>query len=139
MRSTAEGAEQGDGWSTLRISEWLEQDRSRGHLYCVDIDQSHLDLAVNVLRDKHLLNGCQTFMRQDSVDYLNVMEHIDFAFLDTSDDLEHGLAEFKAVEYKGAKVIVMDDIPTKAVLAIAYAVDKGWKVRLEGRLAVMRR
>jgi hypothetical protein len=139
MRSTHPDAEAGDGWSTLRIAEWLYKTQG-GHLWCIDMDQSHIDLAIKAIRDKKALSGEITFICKESLMALDMIHfNIDFAFLDTSDNLEHGLSEFKAVESKGAKVVVMDDIPTKATLAIAYAIDKGWKVTLEGRLAVMRR
>jgi predicted O-methyltransferase YrrM len=138
LRAVNPDSEAGDGWSTLRIVEWLG-DSSKGHLWSVDIDPQHLEVAINVLRERSLLDGRVTFMCEESVDALNNMHHIDFAYLDTSDGLNHGLAEFQAAEASGARVIVMDDIATKAALAINYAVDHGWKCTLEDRLAVMRR
>ena len=73
------------------------------------------------------------------MDELGKIDRTDAAYLDTSDDLEHGLAEFRIAEARGAELILMDDFDTKARLAVEHAVKSGWRVSREGRLTAVSR
>lgn len=134
-RSKHPGAEESDGWSTLFIAKWL-QDNIVVPFYSIEIDPNNIDCAIQMLKDDSVV---VQFLLGDSVFCLSGLSHFDFAFLDTLDDLDHGLEEFKMCELRGASLVVMDDYETKARKACEYASTSGWKVKRTGRLTIMTR
>lgn len=136
VRSMADGAEQGDGWSTLHIARWMKE-HSGTWLFSMELNPENIQLCKQAILDAGLDNPFIHFYQGDSVGLLSAFNYpIHFAYLDTSDDLEHGLAEFRACESKGCKHIVMDDWAAKAQLADFYAKAKGYKVEYRDRFTV---
>lgn len=135
LRAINDDSEEGDGWSTLHIASWIA-----AHPDCKFIS---IDINPESLKLARLFLGSHarfvTFLRGESWRVLGNFYNIDFAFLDTSDDPENGLSEFKAAEKCGAKMIVMDDYGVKTPLAEVYAKENGWQVSTNGRLVVMRK
>jgi hypothetical protein len=139
LRSDESGAEEGDGWSTLHIARWIEC-HCDSCFISYEQDFQHIRVAKKVLLARNLLLFAN-FCRGDSVACLEAADYsIDFAYLDSSDNLPHALAEFEAVEARGARIIVMDDRQTKCLLAMEYAREGGrWKIEERARLTVFRR
>lgn len=135
LRGKSENSEEGDGWSTLHVARWIAT-RPANRFISIDLDPVNLKTAREFLGS---YAQYVSFLRGESVRLLDSIFNVDFAFLDTSDDPEHGLAEFKAAEEKGARMIVMDDVGVKTPLAEKYASENGWNVVIDGRLAIMRR
>jgi len=130
--------EAADGWSTLYLAKWVEA-HPDCKFFSADSNGDHIQVAVNKLQSEGIKMPFPMFYLGESVGFLVCIEHIDFAYLDSCDGWEHGLAEFKAAESKGARLIVMDDYISKAVTAAGYAVSAGWDVKQEGRFTVMRK
>lgn len=137
MRDLSTISEYGDGWSTLYICRWLAK-----HSDCtfdsVDLNANAIELAHMALEAENLAKYC-TFHLQDSLKYLAAQSWIDFAFLDSCDGLQHGLDEFRLAASAGTKLIIMDDVQTKAMWAVKEARELGWNVSFEDRYAVIRR
>lgn len=137
LRSTKPEAEEGDGWSTKYITEWLKRTyngKPHPKLISIDMNFESVKTAESFVDSSEVI-----FVPLESVAALERFALIDFAFLDTSDDLNHGLSEFRVAESKGAQVIVMDDFETKAARAFRYAEQNGWHAKRNGRLAIMKR
>lgn len=137
FRDLAVSAEWGDGWSTLRIAQWVEK-HPGCDFHSVDLSANSIDLAHAALEAEGVSKYC-TFHLQDSIKFLNSMTWVDFAFLDSCDGLQHGLDEFRLAVSAGAKMIVMDDFQTKAVLAVREAQKLGWDYEQIDRYSVLRR
>lgn len=137
MRDLGTVAEYSDGWSTLWISRWVAKHQDSTFDSC-DLSANAIELAHMALEAEDLAKFC-TFHCQDSLKWLAAQTWMDFAFLDSSDGLEHGRAEFRLAASAGARLIVMDDINTKAMFAIKEAQQFGWDVTYSGRYAVLRR
>lgn len=137
MRSTSPGAEEGDGWSTMEFAKWIKA-HPGSIFFTMDLDPK---LAEAEIKKAGLDSYDLNFYTGESVGLLQMFNFgIDFAYLDTSDDLQHGLEEFKLCEAKGAKRIVMDDRLTKCLSAMEYALNsQRWTVRFAGRFTVMDR
>lgn len=138
IRSIDPPVEDADGWSTLHLTRWVsEHEGSR--LHSIEIHPDNIIKAGRILGEKGI-TGCYEFHNGESLEELAKFEHMDFAYLDTSDDLDHGLAEFKIAEEKGALMIVMDDREVKGLKALAYAKESGnWDVEERARQVIMRR
>jgi len=130
--------EEADGWSTLYFARWIKE-HPESKFFSADNDIEHIHIALNKLESEGIKSPFPMFYFGESVEFLNSIGHIDFAYLDSCDGWEHGLAEFQAAESKGAKLIVMDDYISKVVTAAEYAASHGWDVKQEGRFTVMRR
>ncbi len=137
MRDLALSAEWGDGWSTLRIAQWVSK-HADCDFHTVDLSANSIDLAHAALEAEGVAKFC-TFHLQDSIKFLNAQTWIDFAFLDSCDGLQHGLDEFRLAMSAGAKMIVMDDYQTKAAWAIKEAQKLGWTYEQVERYSVLRR
>lgn len=138
LRAMNADSEEGDGWSTLHIARWVKEHPLQIFV-SVELNPESVSVCCKKL-EMERLSYCVGFVHGDSAAVLRSFARpIDFAFLDTSDDPEHGLAEFKAAEEKGARMIVMDDVGVKTPLAEKYASENGWNVVINGRLAIMRR
>lgn len=136
-RDTPEG-ERDDGWSTLHFAKWAEANGSQ--FFSVDDNREHIQTAGTVLARYGIKPEFPMFTYGESVSFLSGFGgSIDLAYLDSCDGWDHGLAEFKAAEAKGAQIIVMDDYVGKVVSAASYAKREGWDVQQEGRFTVMRR
>jgi len=138
VRALNPDSPEGDGWSTFYIAGWASN-----HPDCrftsYELNPRHIETASKLLRDTSL-HPFVHFVEGDSVAMLGTAGHVDFAYLDTSDDLEHGLAEFQICEAKDARMIVMDDRETKCLLALKYAKESGrWEIEEQSRLTVFRR
>jgi predicted O-methyltransferase YrrM len=137
MRDLALAAEWGDGWSTLRIAQWVAK-HPECDFHTVDLSANAIDLAHNALEAEGVAQFC-AFHLQDSIRFLNAQTWIDFAFLDSCDGLQHGLDEFRLAVSAGSKLIVMDDYQTKAAWAVQEAKKLGWHVEQVDRYSVLRR
>lgn len=137
MRDLALSAEYGDGWSTLRIAQWVSK-HPECDFHTVDLSANAIDLAHAALEAEGVSKYC-TFHLQDSIKFLNSLTWVDFAFLDSCDGLQHGLDEFRLAVSAGAKMIVMDDYQTKAAWAVVEGKKLGWNVEQVDRYSVFRR
>lgn len=136
LRRDSAGDEISDGWSTLYFAQWCA--KNGGHLTSIDVDQSHIDIASSML-ERAGLSEHVTFVCRESVEGMKQLGLVDFAYLDTSDDLVHGRMEFQEAERLGARLIIMDDHDSKVVFAEKYAIENGWSVEQDGRFTIMRR
>lgn len=137
MRDLSLDSEFSDGWSTLYIARWVKN-HPECDFHSVDLSANSIELAHTALEAEGLAKFC-TFHLQDSIKFLGNQTWIDFAFLDSSDGLEHGLQEFRLAVSAGASLIMMDDIQTKAAWAVKEARKFGWDVSYASRYAVLRR
>jgi predicted O-methyltransferase YrrM len=112
-----------DGWSTFYFAKWVAE-HPGSSLATIDIDQINIDHCKLFLK-RFGLEKNPTFITGDSVETLNSWSHghIDVLYLDSSDDQNHGLEEFKAGYYRNPKpkVIIMDDFVSKAAKAVEFA------------------
>lgn len=139
LRRPTETDHQNDGWSTLYLAKWTEAHPGT-KFFSVDMDGTHIRIASEILHAHGVLPQFPMFTCGESVQFLAQFGGlIDFAYLDSSDGWEHGLAEFQQAEAKGATLIVMDDYIGKVVSAQKYAQANGWKVKQEGRFTAMRK
>jgi hypothetical protein len=140
IRSIDPPSEDSDGWSTLHLAQWAMA-HTGSEFHSMELHPDNVIKGGRILGEHGIpSNGAVRIYQTESVDGLKQLAHIDFAYLDTSDDLAHGLAEFQAAEEKGARTIVMDDRETKCLAAIAYARESGrWDVQERARLTIMRR
>ena len=136
-RDLALSAEWGDGWSTQSIARWVEA-HPECDFHSVDLSANSIDLAHAALEAEGLAKFC-TFHLQDSIKFLSDLTWCDFAFLDSSDGLQHGLDEFRLAVSAGAKLIIMDDYSSKAAWAVKLAKELGWDVSFVDRYSVLRR
>ena len=138
IRSIDPPVEDSDGWSSLHIARWVAAHPDT-KFHSIELHPDNIVKAGRLMGESNVAAGVE-FHQGESVDELGKLDLIDFAYLDTSDDLAHGLAEFKVAEAKGALMITMDDRDTKCLAAIAYAKESGrWGVDDSGRTVVMRR
>jgi hypothetical protein len=140
IRSIDPPAEDSDGWSSLYLARWVTEHEG-SELHSFELFADNITKAGRILGEKGLrADGAIHFHQGDSAELLPSLDRIDFAYLDTSDDWDHGLAEFQAAEEKGAQIIVMDDRELKCMKAIPYAKENGkWDVQERARLTIMRR
>lgn len=136
MRDLSMVSEYSDGWSTLAIARWCKTHNASFH--SVDLNIGAIELAHSALEAEGLSQFCE-FHCQDSLKYLAAQTWIDFAFLDSCDGLAHGAEEFRLAASAGAKLIVLDDIPTKGAWAVKQARDLGWDVSFSDRYGALRR
>lgn len=140
IRNTTEESRFGDGWSTLNW-EWFAK-QTDSSVYVVDIDESHLEKAKEVVPESEYV----TYKQQDSIEFLkNFHRKIDFLFLDSYDYCgdeenvrkchEHQLNEVKAVwdKLNDRCLILIDDVFNeqwngKGKLSIPYLLENGFKV-----------
>lgn len=138
IRSIDPPVEDSDGWSSLHIARWVAAHPGT-KFHSFELHPDNIIKAGRLMGESGVASDVE-FHQGDSVDGLKELSNIDFAYLDTSDDLTHGLAEFQVAEEKGARMITMDDRETKCLAAIAYAKESGrWTVDESGRTMVMRR
>jgi hypothetical protein len=139
IRSIDPPVEDSDGWSTLHIARWVAS-HPGSFLHSIELHPDNVIKAGRILGEKGIPADLFDFYQGESVDGLQQLDRIDFAYLDTSDDLAHGLAEFEIAEEKNAQMIVMDDRETKGLAALAYAKQSGrWDVEERARQVIMRR
>lgn len=137
MRDLALDSEWTDGWSTLRIAQWVSK-HPDCDFHSVDLSVNSIDIAHAALEAEGVAKFC-AFHLQDSIKFLNSQTWIDFAFLDSCDGLEHGIQEWRLAASAGAKMIVMDDFQTKSILAVREAQKLGWSYEQVDRYSVLRR
>lgn len=131
---------QSDGHSTLYLADWARWMRMGGrtiHLHSIDRD---ISVADKVLRD-HGLRHEVSLSKGDAADILLTFPEIHFAYLDTFNDEDAILEQFKIVEERMASggVVVIDDYdpdPTNhhkqnGRKAVPYAREKGYPVLLD--------
>lgn len=140
IRSIDPPSEDSDGWSSLHLGQWVSE-HPGSILHSIELDPDNIIKAGRILGEHGLpCHQLVIFHQGESVEELGRLDHIDFAYLDTTMDFEHGLAEFKTAEEKGAQTIVMDDREVKGLFALAYAKESGrWDVEERARQVIMRR
>lgn len=84
--------------STLNIIEHLVAPTD-GHLYSLDIDSERISLCRRQL-SKRGLERYVDFLCGDSVEMISTIppDHVNFVWLDSSEDSKHAMAEFKGVQ-----------------------------------------
>lgn len=135
IRSLRERPE--DGFSTVYLAR-IAQARD-GMLYSIDLDQWHLNIAGQAVRERSL-ESWASFIQGDGPSVLELFgQRIDFLYLDGPDDPEVTLAAFQSAEYWLAynAVVCLDDCHTynnnlmgKGSLAIPYAMSQGWNLEV---------
>ncbi len=139
LRDTRPSAAFSDGWSTYYLARFAKE---TGSLFTsIELFKAGIETCWNFLFT-YGLDRQVNFVCEDSIHVLNNFPNLapaDFYLLDSCDGLEHGLAEFKAASAHKPKMIVMDDIATKAAMAIQYAKDSGsWNLEYVDRYVVFR-
>lgn len=136
IRNTKPEYADGDGWSTLHLAEW-----GLGDIFSIDLDVS---ICREFLTERGLIDRVH-LMQGSSLDNLIHFSDIDLAYLDSANDAELILAEFKLVETRMAKggIVVIDDVlmddreVVKGHLVVPYARQK-YQVELKNRMAIVR-
>lgn len=106
IRNTGGIYQKGDGWSTLHIAQWIKQSLHKHQFYSVDLDTS---VAQPFIISKGLGKYVK-FRQTDSRNYLNNFPYkIDFCYLDSANDPDLILAEFKIAATKTDHIIIVDD------------------------------
>jgi predicted O-methyltransferase YrrM len=133
----------GDGHSTHLIAQWIKA--NGGNFFSIDLDTS---VAKKYLTELNLINWVQ-LIQMNSVNFLNKLKQdgvkLNLAYLDSANDPDLILAEFKIVESMMTPegIIIIDDcIPDhpellKGNAAIPYAKSQGYKVNLKARQGVI--
>lgn len=125
----------GDGWSTFWIAKWVSQ--NGGSFTSIDLDTQP---AYNFLLRRGLHKHV-TLKRGSSLDILPTIDFAHLILLDSANDADLVLAEFKLVESK-AKIIIIDDVimdsqeVVKGHKVVPYAKEK-YHVEIKDRLAIV--
>jgi glycosyltransferase involved in cell wall biosynthesis len=138
LRDPSPEARLGDGWSTYTIAQALsDRDVPGSKLYSVDISPECIDVAKRTVPSE--LHPWVSWVCGDAAQILRALpvERIDLLYLDSSDDPNQILEEFRSAQNKLAphSVIVIDDTGPrqagaegKGTLAIPEARRQGWHV-----------
>lgn len=135
-----------NGAATIVFGHWAKLNGAK--LHSVDISPESVAIARKAVAERGLQDTV-TIHLDDSLNFLHKFEEpVDFLYLDSydySDDPEiqrksqqHHLEEFKRIEDRLGRnsLVLIDDcaLPNggKGKLAIAYMLEKGWKIAHEG-------
>lgn len=94
IRRTDPQYEQGDGHSTLYIAQWMRDNEVEGEFHSIDLETRIADSWLKAFD----LRGYVNLVKGNSLDVLKTAPNvITFAYLDSANDAELTLAEFKTV------------------------------------------
>lgn len=108
IRNTNPEYRVGDGWSTYYIAQWVA-DNPPVRFLSIDLDVS---VMTRFMRNQGLIDYV-TPVQSDSVAFLSTFRQpIDFLLLDSANDADVILNEFRAAESKlvAGSVVVIDDV-----------------------------
>lgn len=138
-----------EGASTLYLARWCQQ--SNRKFISIDVEKDYLENARQLVTEQGL--SADFILGDGTATIASLSVPIGLLYLDGSNDPNETLLQFKAAETKlttGA-VVAIDDVQQvesylagKGELAIPYARERGWEVRLVTtepgfRMAVLRR
>ena len=127
---------EGCGWSTLYFAKWCSE-HPGSHVISVELNPEHIAICDSVLQANQVAQFWSPRCGESVKLIKQVDSPIDFAYLDSYDDVEHGFAEFLACEEKGVPFVVMDDFRSKCLMAYAYSLGKGYKVERNHRFTII--
>lgn len=122
LRDTEPSAAFSDGWSTLYLAKYAHE--SKSSFISIEMEAANIEKCGTFLKDFGLFRDV-LFTCEQSPEALEEDFPADFYLLDSCDGLEHGLAEFVAALKHKPKIIVMDDLDTKARKAVEFADEVG--------------
>lgn len=142
IRNTDEIYKEGDGWSTYYICRYLKESNYNHKFYSIDLDVS---ISRKFLTEQGLVEYVN-LLAEHSVTALSSFRHIDLAYLDSANNAELILMEFKRVENSLSKsgVVIVDDVIMDSELivkghkVVPYATEKGFTVEIKNRQAIIR-
>ena len=113
-----------DGWSTFYFSKWVNENPG-SKLTSVEINPINIEYGKLFIKRFNFSQNPE-YITADSVAAIQGMaEHPDVFYLDSCDDLDHGLAEFQAALEHHPRLIIMDDLVSKAAKAVDFAKAQG--------------
>lgn len=144
IRFTAKEYVEGDGHSTYFIAKFLSTSDFNHTFYSIDLNTS---VAEKYLESNGLAKYV-SFLKGDSLELLaeigSMVSVVDLAYLDSKNDAQHILNEFKLVEKVMSNgVVIIDDVNLqspelkKGDLAVPYA-RKRYEVEVLTRQAVIK-
>jgi len=131
IRRTDDRGRRGDGHSTEYIARWVKQD-GNAQFYSIDIDT---EVCFEYMVEKGLSDHVE-LVEDDSLVALSAMFRMaansllkfDFVYLDSANNPNLTLSEFKLCEEYGVPQVMIDDCKPpkrKGSLAIEYAQEQG--------------
>jgi hypothetical protein len=122
-----------DGWSSFYFAKWAN-DNPGSKLTTIDLNAINLEYCRLYLSGFDFKSEFHELINKDSVIAIQELkEHPDVFYLDSCDDLDHGLAEFEAALAHNPKLIIMDDLVSKAAKAVEFAKTLGISCQYLGR------
>lgn len=142
IRNPALAYHNGDGHSTKYIAEFLRYRAKYAHVfYSIDLDTS----VAKTYLASFSLDKYVRFLEGDSVHWLRLLRMVDFAYLDSANNGQTILAEFRTLENRlnSGAIVVVDDVDLlspelrKGDLVVPYARER-YEVEMSKRQAVIR-